>query len=98
MNSTVIKTFNDLEFKPSRFNGERATVFFENGYGASIIRNIFSYGGDQGLYELALLKGESIKDFEICYTTEITDDVIGHLTTEKVSDLLEQIQKLERVK
>ena len=37
---------------------------FENGYGASIICNYMSYGGDKGLFEVAILKGD-----DICYDT-----------------------------
>jgi hypothetical protein len=40
--------------------------FYENGYGVSVVCNEYSYGGREGLYELAILKGD--KDHsEICY-------------------------------
>lgn len=78
----------EIQAKP--FNGgTQQKCSFDNGYGASIIRHRFSYGGSQGLYELAVLKGDSL-----CYDTPITDDVLGHLTKEEVNTLLAQIEAL----
>jgi len=64
----------------------------DNGYGASIVRHSFSYGGPQGLWELAVLKGE-----HLCYDTDITDDVLGYLTEEEVNNLLVRIANLPPV-
>jgi len=63
---------------------------FPNGYGASVIKTTFSYGGDAGLWELAVLY-----QGELCYTSGITDDVIGHLTSKDVKSLLERIYAIE---
>jgi hypothetical protein len=41
------------------------------------------------LYELAVFK-----DGEICYDTPITDDVIGYLRPEDVTDVMVKIQQL----
>lgn len=68
---------------------------FENGYGASVVKHSFSYGGDRGLYELAVLSFYEGLEYELDYSTEITDDVIGHLTMEDVSELLVRIEALE---
>ena len=85
-----MKTFNDLDFQPMQFDvGIQARIFFDNGYGASVIRSPHSYGGNQDLYELAV-----IKDDAICYDTPITDDVIGYLTEDDVTKYLGQIQNL----
>jgi hypothetical protein len=62
---------------------------FANGYGASVVSNELSYGGKQGLYELAVLKND-----EICYDTPIADDVIGYLTMDDVEELLTEIESL----
>lgn len=64
---------------------------FENGRGASVIRNPHSYGGEKGLYELAVLDDNGNLD----YTTPITNDVIGWLTWEEVIELLRKIKELE---
>lgn len=62
---------------------------FANGYGASVIKNSYSYGHEYGLYELAVMK-----DGRLCYDTPITDNVIGYLTADKVAEHLSRIEKL----
>lgn len=87
-----MKTFNDLDFNPMDMGigiGIQARIYFDNGYGASVIRSPYSYGGNQDLYELAV-----IKDDAICYDTPITDDVLGYLTEDNVTKYLGQIQNL----
>lgn len=85
-------------FKP---NVERAVnggiqklYFFDNGYGASVIRHSFSYGNEDGLWELAVLSFNET-EWKIDYDTEITDDVIGYLTEQKVEEFLQQIKSLK---
>ncbi len=84
--------FEDLKFNQMEGYSKgsiQAKVEFPNGYGASVIRNEFSYGGGEGLYELAVtFKGM------LCYSTHITNDVIGHLTPEEINPLLEAIEAL----
>ena len=71
-------SFSSLLFKDHRshIGGVHALIFFPNGYGASVIRTEFSYGGPEGLYELAVIEG-SEDDFRITHNTPVTDDVIG---------------------
>jgi len=86
-----MKTFNDLEFKPHiTMNGVMSRIMFENGYGASVVKGEYTYGGKDGLYELAVLD----KDGKLCYDTPVTDDVEGYLSENEVTKLMEQIQKL----
>lgn len=86
-----MKQFKDLQFKQHReLNGVVARITFENGYGASVVKHEYSYGGKDGLYELAVLD----KDGELCYNTPITNDVIGYLREIDVTDVMEKIQKL----
>ena len=80
--------FADISFNIDG-NDKRARVYFNNGYGASIVQHPFSYGGDQGLYELAVLKND-----KICYDTSVTSDVLGHLDENDVEDYLQQIESL----
>jgi hypothetical protein len=83
-------TFNDLTFLPSTYaDGVHAIVTFDNGYGASIVKTDRSYGGKEGLYELAVLF-----DGLISYDTPITNDVIGFLTEDEVTELLQKIEAL----
>jgi len=74
---------------PMFISGEAKIYKFKNGYGASIVCHQHSYGGNEGLLELAVLKGDSI-----CYDTPVTDDVVGYLTTEKATAILEEIKAL----
>jgi hypothetical protein len=85
-----MKTFKDLEFRPHPYEkGVHAIIEFNNGYGASIIKTPTTYGGASGLYELAVLK-----DDDICYTTPITNDVLGWLNEQEINNILLDIQNL----
>ena len=52
---------------------------FPNNYGASVIIGPMTYGGKDGLYELAVIKWEG-DNWKLCYDTAITDDVLGYLS------------------
>lgn len=86
-----MKTFKDLEFKAKDIvvPGQMAKLEFDNGYGISVISGYGAYGSTVAPYELAVLK-----DGELCYDTEITSDVIGYLTADKVTEYMKQIQEL----
>lgn len=71
-------------------DGLLKSYMFSNGYGASVVSHSFSYGGNRGLFELAVLD----KNGELTYDTPITNDVIGHLTQEDVDVLLGKIKNL----
>ena len=71
-------------------NGVGYVYEFENGYGASVVSHDVSYGGDRGLYEIAVLDSTG----DLCYSTPITDDVIGYATEDKVLDTLHRIRML----
>ena len=87
-----MKTFNDLEFKPHPMGvGIQARIAFENGFGASVVKTPYTYGGEADLYELAVLDS----DGHLTYETPVTDDVEGYLSEDEVTKLLEQIQNLK---
>jgi hypothetical protein len=87
-----MKTFADLEFGPHpNGNGVQARIQFPNGYGASVVKTPYTYGGSQGKYELAVLD----KDGRLCYSTEVTNDVLGYLSPGGVTEYLRQIQILK---
>ena len=67
---------------------------FPNGYGASVVKHDFSYGGKQGLWELAVLDFTIDEEGDLCYTSGITDDVIGHLSWKNVEEFLSEIKQL----
>jgi hypothetical protein len=87
-----MKTFKDLEFIPhsTGMGGVMSRIIFDNGYGASIVCTPHTYGGDKGLYEIAVLDSEG----KLTYDTTVTDDVIGYLRPEDVTDVMERIQQL----
>ena len=87
--------FSDLQFQPHPVDadGVQAKHFFDNGYGISVVRFKYSYGYEQDLYESAVLKGTE-ENWNICYDTWITSDVLGHQTVEEVEELLQQIKNL----
>lgn len=89
-----MKTFEDLNFKyinDSPYQtGKKSRMSFENGYGVSVVSHTHSYGGKDGLFEVAVLDSND----EITYDTSVTNDVIGYLTEEEVSELMVEVQKL----
>ena len=87
-----MKQFKDIVFKPNPMGEDFGIVSrtqFDNGYEVSVVKSQYTYGGDNGLYELAVFK-----DGEITYATPITDDVIGYLRPEDVTDVMAKIQQL----
>lgn len=79
---------------------------FDNGYGASVIRGPYSYGGEKNLFELAVIhfvepehsdQGEEY-DFELDEDNDITQDVLGYLTEEDVVKYLNEIKELPKHK
>ena len=66
---------------------------YPNGYGASVVMNEDSYGAMAGLWELAVLD----KNGDLCYTTPITNNVIGWLTWDQVDGILKQISELPKI-
>ena len=87
-----MKTIKDIIFKSNPMGEEYGIVSrteFDNGYEVSVVKSKYTYGGDNGLYELAIFKNG-----EICYDTPITNDVIGYLRPIDVTDVMEKIQKL----
>ena len=89
-----MKSFDDLEFNSregfgTRDFGVQATIHFPNNYGVSVIRGYGGYGNSEGLYELGILY-----DNHLCYDTGITEDVIGHLSPEGITEIMRQVQEL----
>ena len=66
----------------------RHREFYPNGYGVSIISSEWSYG-----LELAVLEGNE-NDWEICYHTPITNDVVGHCSPQDLVNITEQVKAL----
>ena len=94
-----MKTFADLNFRDHQTGtGTQGLCFFENGYGVSVVRfkvmgGFSSYTSNENEWELAVLTG-NVDDYDLCYSTHITDDVMGHLSEEEVTDVMRQVQEL----
>ena len=89
-----MKKFQDLPFFPINdapfMVGKKARMHFDNGFGVSVVSHSYSYGGRDGLYEVAVLDSND----ELTYDTPVTNDVIGYLTEEDVTDVMKQVQEL----
>jgi len=80
---------------------------FDNNYGASVVKNRYSYGGRYDKWEVAVLyfTGEEAEpgslcdeDYELDYDTPITNDVLGWLDDSEVRVILRRIQLLHSKK
>jgi len=88
-----MKTFKYLVFKTSPMGEDFGIVSrtqFDNGYEVSVVKSEYTYGGKDGLYELAVLDSNG----DLTYDTPITDDVIGYLREQDVTEVMEKIQQL----
>ena len=93
--------FTEIKFRSHGVDpeGVHGVVRFKNGYGLSIVRHSYSYGGSKGLYELALLKIGTLKgasqenDWDIVYNEELGyPDVRGWMSEEDVENELKKIE------
>jgi hypothetical protein len=86
----------DLERKRD-LSGIQRIYRFKNGYGASVVRGFGTYGNEAGKWELAVIifKSDDIIPFDLCYTTPITNNVIGWLSESQVNKILKKIERLK---
>jgi len=96
-----MKTFKDLKFKPysssksvlgSYEGAKQAIETFENGYGVSVVFGSCFYSNGIDNYEVAVLFNGSI-----AYDTGMTDDVMGYLTEDEVSEMMLKVEKLGKI-
>jgi hypothetical protein len=88
-----MKKFEDLEFDKLTdpfMSGVRSRMMFENGFGVSVVSHTYSYGGKDGLFEVAVLD----EDGCLTYNTPVTNDVVGYLNPDEVTEIMEEVQKL----
>ena len=89
-------TFNELTFEQDEDDmQESAWHIYDNNYGVSVVRGPYTFGGNEGLYELAIIyMAPEDKESRICYDTPITNDVMGHLAPEDVTEIMKQVSEL----
>jgi hypothetical protein len=86
-----------IDARPLESGAIQKLYRFPNGYGASVVKGDHTYGGDEGLWELAVISfvGEDNHNYQLRYDTGITEDVEGNLDDMAVEALLAKIEKLE---
>ena len=101
-----MKTFKNLEFDSHPVGiGKAAKLFFDNGYGISVVRfktgsggylrnGYGSYTTNETEWEVAVLVGTA-DEWEIAYNTPITNDVIGYCSVRRVTAIMKRIQSLK---
>lgn len=81
--------FNEIKFKETDVpNGIQEMLNF-GVYDLSIVQSDFSYGGKQGLYEIAVFEGNDQK--ELAGITEKGDTVKGFLTEGEVEAIIKKM-------
>lgn len=86
-----MKTFKDLQFGPHKLGvGIHAIMYFDNGYGVSVVCGELFYSNGIDTYEVAILHNG-----DITYSTDITEDVLGRQTADQVSEIMRRVQKLK---
>jgi hypothetical protein len=94
-------TFEDIKFKPHQIgNGVQGKLFFPGGYGISVVRFKSPFGGNGSYtsndvedYEVAILKGDE-NDWEVCYDTHFTSDVLGYQTKEDINKIISHLIRM----
>ena len=69
---------------------KRHVEFYNNGYGVSIVPDI----NNATLYQLAVLVGTE-EEYDVCFDTPITDDVIEGLSILQAHEIAKQISELD---
>lgn len=87
----IFKSFKNYD---SKIESAQYIFHFDNGYGASIIRFIGSYGGEHGLWEIGLLRKHKDGNWSLTEDERWNeyDQVKGFLNQEEV------IKELDRIK
>ena len=85
----MIKTFDQIKFNETVVpKGIQALVKFKD-YELSIVKNKVSYGNAQGLYEIAVFKGDG--QVNMPGITEDHDTVKGYLTEDNVMGIIKKM-------
>ena len=93
MDLTYSNKFKDYIEEQNDLGYPQTIYKFPNGYGASIIKLKYIYFG----IEVAVLSFDEDGNWDIDYSTPITNDVIGGLSEEARDDVLQRIFDLEKV-
>ncbi|MBF2681392.1 hypothetical protein [Listeria innocua] len=75
--------------KKNQFESEQTIYRFKNGYGASVIKEYMGPG-----VKLAVIQFTNDKNWELEYSTSVTNDVLRNLTHERLVEKLEEIKQM----
>ncbi len=82
-------------------DGTQVMIRFANGYGLSVVRHCYSYGGNAGMWEAAPVRytGTSLREWEFCGQAKglpgfDNDDVQGWLSPSDVDEIATQVAQL----
>jgi len=96
----MMSFFDQIVFEPHPVGqGKHGKLFLPNGYGISVVRfkipGSVQYGSycDGNTWEVAILKGTP-DNFELCYDTEFTDDVLSYQTEEDIDLILKKLRRI----
>ena len=81
--------------RPHIIGGRQKIWRFENGFGASVVQFEGAYVRGSDEWELAVIRFDKNDDWELDFTTPITDDVLGYLKEKEVEMILKQIANLK---
>lgn len=84
--------FEDIKFI-SLYDGKSAVIPFGK-YELSIVSHSMSYGGKQGLYEIAVYKADTDDQVELPGITNEGDTVKGFLTESDVVTIIKKMQTI----
>lgn len=93
----IYETFRSLKFEPHHMaehlkkDFKMCTHNFDNGFGISILLGDLFYSNGVNTYEVAILR-----DGQLTYTSGITSDVLGHQTRKEITNIMRDIQELEK--
>lgn len=85
----------ELNWQPHPYavGGKHAKIFFENGYGVSILFGDMFYSNGVNTYEVAIIKGNE-DDWDFAFDTPIADDVLGYLSMNEVQEVIKRVENL----
>jgi hypothetical protein len=87
----TIKDYNKYIIDINAYHKGMQVVFqFDNGYGLSVVSHAFSYGNDDELFEIGVLKFHPDGTYDLTYETPIYGDVLGHQSKEDLLKVIEQ--------
>lgn len=75
---------------PRHSQNLQTIITFPNGYGISFVEHFFSYG-----LEAAIITWKG-NNWDLCYDTPITDDVLGYLDEDDIVPLAERVAQLPK--